>query len=265
MNPETPRTPREEIEVRLTAMLMGELSPDEATALQSQMAGDPELTALHARLRHAIELLREASALPEQSSPPVPAQLSVERRARLLEHFKVPTPPRAAVVVKPKQDWKTFVPLGLAALLIAMIGVAMLFPAVSALKESPEKLAMAPRSVRRLSTTDSSADVDSNGRTFGAGASGTRWAFEPAAAPSKHNVNTASEGARWDESPDRADTHREGSESIPRPSLAQAAPPAVTNGAAFEAEGRVRGRRCVARCGSPRPPPLLPLHPHRLR
>ena len=92
MNPETPQTPREEIEMRLTAMLMGELPADEAAALQAQMESDAQLAALHARLRQAIELLREASAIPEQPAPPVPAQLSSERREKLLAHFKAPAP-----------------------------------------------------------------------------------------------------------------------------------------------------------------------------
>src|SRR5882672_2620337 len=106
MNPDIPLTPREEIEVRLTALLMGELPPNEAAALQAQMAGDAELTALHARLRQAVELLREASAIPEQPTPPVPVQLSSERRERLLAHFKSPASAAAAVIVRPKRDWK---------------------------------------------------------------------------------------------------------------------------------------------------------------
>ena len=63
MNPDKPLTPREELEIRLTAMLMGELPAEEAAALQGQIARDPELAALHARLRQAMELLREASAV----------------------------------------------------------------------------------------------------------------------------------------------------------------------------------------------------------
>ncbi len=123
MNPETLPSPREELEIRLTAMLMGELSPEEADALQKQIAADSELAALHARLRQAIELLREASAIPEQPAPPVPAQLSSERREKLLAHFKAPAPAPSAVIVKPKRNWKWAVPLGIAALLIAFIGL----------------------------------------------------------------------------------------------------------------------------------------------
>ena len=122
MNPETPMTPREETEVRLTALLMGELPPDEAAALEKKMAADLDLQDLHARLRQAMELLREATALPEQPAPPVPAQLSSERRERLLAHFKNPAPAPSAVIVKPRRDWSWVVPLGLAASLIALLG-----------------------------------------------------------------------------------------------------------------------------------------------
>ena len=120
MNPETPPSPREELEIRLTAMLMGELSPEETAALQTQMAADPELAALHARLGQAMELLREASALPEHPTPPEPVQLSAKKREHLLAHFKAPSP--STVIVKPRRHWKPYVPLGLAASLIALLG-----------------------------------------------------------------------------------------------------------------------------------------------
>jgi autotransporter-associated beta strand protein len=118
-----PPSPREELEIRITAMLMGELPPDEAAALETQIAADAELTALHARLRRALGLLREATAIPEQPAPPVPARLSDERRVRLLAHFQGAKP--GPVIVKPRRDWKRDVPLGLAASLIALIGGAM--------------------------------------------------------------------------------------------------------------------------------------------
>jgi autotransporter-associated beta strand protein len=118
-----PRSPREELKIRITTMLMGELPPDEAAALETQIAADAELTALHARLRRALGLLREATAIPEQPAPPMPARLSDERRARLLAHFQGAKP--GPVIVKPRRDWKWAVPLGLAASLIALIGGAM--------------------------------------------------------------------------------------------------------------------------------------------
>ena len=119
-----PQSPREELEIRITALLMGELPPDEIAALQEQIATDAELSALHARLQRAMGLLREASAIQEQPAPPVPARISDERRARLLAHFKGETKP-GSVIVKPRRDWKWAVPLGLAASLMALIGGAM--------------------------------------------------------------------------------------------------------------------------------------------
>src|SRR5947208_540848 len=92
MNPDPPLSPREELEVRVTALLMGELPPAEAQLLEAQIAADPELKKLHERLGEAVGLLREASAIPEQPAPPVPVTLSEERRQRLLAHFKVVKP-----------------------------------------------------------------------------------------------------------------------------------------------------------------------------
>ena len=130
-----PQSPREELEIRITALLMGELPPDEIAALQEQIAADAELSALHARLQRAMGLLREASAIPEQPAPPVPARISDERRARLLAHFKGETKP-GSVIVKPRRDWKWAVPLGLAASLMALIGGAMYVNGFGFRKES---------------------------------------------------------------------------------------------------------------------------------
>ena len=120
MNPGTPLTPREELEVRVTAYIMGELPLDEKRALEAQLAEDAELRALHERLRHAMELLREAGAIPEQPVPLESVRLSDERRARLLAHFKMVQTP--AFIAQPRRDWKWVVPLGLAASLIALLG-----------------------------------------------------------------------------------------------------------------------------------------------
>ena len=130
-----PQSPREELEIRITALLMGELPPDEIAALQEQIAADAELSALHARLQRAMGLLREASAIPEQPAPPVPARISDERRARLLAHFKGETKP-GSVIVRPRRDWKWAVPLGLAASLMALIGGAMYVNGFGFRKES---------------------------------------------------------------------------------------------------------------------------------
>ena len=139
MNSDTPLTPRQELEVRLTALLMGELPPEEAAALEAQIAGDAELAALHARLRRATELLREATALPDQPAPPEPARLSSERRERLLAHFKTVTAPIASS--KPRRNWREIVPLGLAAALIALIGGGLMMPVFSSVQMKASRVA----------------------------------------------------------------------------------------------------------------------------
>jgi len=63
VNPDLPNTPREELEAGLTALLLGELPAQEATALREIVAKDARLGELHERLKRAIELVREANAI----------------------------------------------------------------------------------------------------------------------------------------------------------------------------------------------------------
>ena len=63
MNSDQPLDSREELEIKITALVMGQLSPEEAVALEAKIAADPQLAALQARLRHAANLLKEARAL----------------------------------------------------------------------------------------------------------------------------------------------------------------------------------------------------------
>jgi len=152
MNPEKdPPTPREELEARLTALLLGELPPEEAAALQARMAAEPDLATLHARLRKAMELLREATALPEPAAPTTPVQLSSERRERLLAHFqRKPAPPLASTPApglqrtaeKPARNWSWVVPLGVAAALVALFG-ALAMPTFSNVGPSAARVAAA--------------------------------------------------------------------------------------------------------------------------
>ncbi len=91
MNPEPPNNPREELELRITALLLGELSADEAAAVREAIAKDAELTKLHDDLKQTIVLVREASSMKETAAPQTEAlQLSEERRQKLLTAFKIP-------------------------------------------------------------------------------------------------------------------------------------------------------------------------------
>src|SRR5688500_9815831 len=112
MKGDAPKTPREETEARVTALLLGELPPEQAATLEAQIAADPELKLLHARLREAIALVREASTIREQPAPATLARLSEEKRERLLQYFKSEVLP--AVQPQRKRDWSWVRPLSLA-------------------------------------------------------------------------------------------------------------------------------------------------------
>src|SRR5205807_8058019 len=86
MNPELPQNPREELEAKLTAMLLGELPEEQAMLLREIIARDPQLAVLQDRLKQSIELLREtASKTAEQpQTQAAPLHLSAERREKLL-------------------------------------------------------------------------------------------------------------------------------------------------------------------------------------
>jgi anti-sigma factor RsiW len=92
MNPESPKNPGEELELRITALLLGELSDDEAAALRQTVAQDAELSRLHDRLKFAIGLTRETTIAPseEEAEKPDTLKLAPERRAKLLAAFAAP-------------------------------------------------------------------------------------------------------------------------------------------------------------------------------
>src|SRR5438876_4660062 len=136
MNPDTPRPPREELEVRLTALLLGELSAEEAAALREIIAKDTHLAGLHERLKRAIDLVREAAAIGTEpaTSQAAPLRLSVERRQKLLAHFKTVT--TKEFITRPQhREWSWIVPLGAAAAAIVLLA-AITIPNFTRARES---------------------------------------------------------------------------------------------------------------------------------
>jgi Mg-chelatase subunit ChlD len=135
MNPDFPQTPRDEKEQRLTALLLGELPAEEASALHRAMEQDAELAKLFARLHRTVGLVREAVAEPkaavsEQTSP---LKLSTARREKLLAQFKTVTPQEFG----PRRRFARRDLVALAAA-IAILGVlvATLLPSISNMKSS---------------------------------------------------------------------------------------------------------------------------------
>lgn len=102
MNPDFPQSSRDEIEQRLTALLLGELSAEEAAALHRAMEQDGELAKMFARLHHAAALMRETEKTSEETDSETATQrkLSEARREKLLAHFKTVTPKEIAAPVR---------------------------------------------------------------------------------------------------------------------------------------------------------------------
>ena len=70
MNPDQPRTPREELELRVTSLLLGELPAAEAAAVREAIAKDPELAKLHDDLKQTIHLVRVATTVEPATTAP---------------------------------------------------------------------------------------------------------------------------------------------------------------------------------------------------
>ncbi|PWU20704.1 MAG: hypothetical protein C5B50_03375 [Verrucomicrobia bacterium] len=129
MNSEFPIDPRQELEAKLTALLLGELSPEEAAAVQQSMAQDPELAGLYSRLEQTIGLVREATAAPvQQPAAPESASLKLadERREALLQHFKTVAPREFEQPRRGKPIWLNPVAVAAVVLVTAALAV-MLF------------------------------------------------------------------------------------------------------------------------------------------
>jgi len=92
MNAELPGNPREELELKITALLLGELSETEAATVRAAIAEDADLQKLHDDLKQTIHLVREATVSagepqPEQGEP---LKLAEGRRKALQVAFTIP-------------------------------------------------------------------------------------------------------------------------------------------------------------------------------
>ena len=131
MNPDFSQLPPEERELRLTALLLGELSPAEADAVRLALAADAELAREHDRLQQTIALVRETAAMERKTSTEgTPLRLDDQRREKLLAAFKTPVAPPAAVpVAAPRRPRNLqFLPLALAAALVGLLIVSVMLP-----------------------------------------------------------------------------------------------------------------------------------------
>jgi type II secretory pathway pseudopilin PulG len=138
MNPEL--TPREELELRITALLLGELSEPEAAAVRAEMAKDTELQKLHDDLQQTIFLVREASMAADAASTEQaePLKLSEERRAQLRAAFIIP--PLKPEHVKPRARLKLTLIEVCVALAIMAVVASMMLPALGKAKSKAQSV-----------------------------------------------------------------------------------------------------------------------------
>src|SRR5216117_202643 len=131
-----PKSPREELEVRLTALLLGELPAEEAAALREIIAKDAQLAGLHERLKRAMDLVRAAATTASEpaTTQAAPLKLSDTRRQKLLAHFKT-VAPKEFINRPRRREWSWLVPLSAAAAAIALLA-AITIPNFTRARES---------------------------------------------------------------------------------------------------------------------------------
>lgn len=167
MNPELPTNPREEMELRVTALLLGELTADEAATVREAIAKDPELARLHDDLKATIQLVQSATTREAESTNVEAAQpkLSEARRKKVLTAFVIP--PLKSKDRKPKPVFRLRLVELAAVLAILVTLAAMLWPdaylakrpsAVTALpgRQSEEDFLTLGTAHRRLAVTETS-------------------------------------------------------------------------------------------------------------
>lgn len=141
MNPNKPSPPPDDFESKITALLLGELAPDEARAVEQAIAADTTLTALRDRLRTILPLVRQAVVGPEASagSSANAPRLSAERRDSLLRHFKTIVPRWFDL---PRSRWQSWlIPMTAAAVLIVMASLVLPSLAKAKAKSQGQSLA----------------------------------------------------------------------------------------------------------------------------
>jgi hypothetical protein len=94
MTSDLPTDPRQALEASLTALLLGELPPDQAAFLERVLAADPELARMHERLKQTVSLVRETESerAKQAGNQTAALKLSDERRQALLQQFKTIAP-----------------------------------------------------------------------------------------------------------------------------------------------------------------------------
>ncbi len=147
-DPEKPskKSRREELEIRLTALVLDETSPFEEAELRRQLSEDAELLKFYNDLKESIELIREISddLGKKKSTPSTAEKLSKSRRKSLLQQFRNPAVEKKETPQKKVKPRKTFwlMPINAAAGFIGLIGISWVLSLIlqSEFKQSAKAL-----------------------------------------------------------------------------------------------------------------------------
>ncbi len=117
MNEDQQKELREQMEIRIVALLLGEASAFETAEIEQAIQKDAELAAFHDQMRRTIGLTREAFPQFSVGSPTAvePPKLSPERRAALLAHFQRGKVAAAPAVLPKRARRRWLLPTSLAA------------------------------------------------------------------------------------------------------------------------------------------------------
>jgi Mg-chelatase subunit ChlD/type II secretory pathway pseudopilin PulG len=139
MKSDDPQSLREELEVRLTALLLGELPDDDAAILHRALENDAELARLYQRLKETIDLTRAAVAEPAEQTAAgtAPLRLSDERREKLLAKFKTVAPQEFS---QPKYSQKIRLLEWAAVLAVIAVLSGMLLPSLGKAKARAQRI-----------------------------------------------------------------------------------------------------------------------------
>ncbi len=124
MNPQ----PQNNLETKLTALLLGELPSSEAFELGRAIEHDPELAKIYQRLEKTIGLVKETSSVPapaEHPEAPAALRLSDQRREALLQAFKTVRPKTFATTPHARSKVRVIQVAAVFATFIVVVSVAV--------------------------------------------------------------------------------------------------------------------------------------------